>query len=227
MRIASGIVSVVVAALLLAGLGLPSTAQAQKGPPGKRADTWEFVLPITYQNSATIAGDGGSSMDVNSDLGMGLGFAYNLNNHFQLGGLMTWSTRSYDATVVGSDGSRNRVTGYLDTSTISFNGTVYFLDSNFTPYVSAGIGSTFVDSNVPSGPPVSPGVCYWVPEWGYVCDNYVPTYTATAVSYLAGAGVRWDLTRVFSLQGSYNKLWIDTKDKLDFDGLRLDLVFRM
>lgn len=225
MNSASRLVSVVAAGLVMGAMGLPTTAQAQGGAPGKRAGTLEFLLPITYQSAVKINGEGGSSADINSDLGMGLGFGYNFNDHFQLGGMVTWSTRSYDATIVDASGTPAKASGYLDTSTVSLYGNFYFLDSNVTPYVSAGIGSTFVDTNVPSGPPVSG--CWWYPNWGYICDTYVPTHTETAVSYMAGAGVRWDITRVFSLQGSYNKLWIDSKSSMDFDGYRVDLIFRM
>jgi hypothetical protein len=40
--------------------------------------------------------------------------------------------------------------------------------------------------------------------------------------------MRFDLGRGFSVQGSYNKIWIDySKSKPEIDGWKIDLVFRM
>jgi len=36
-----------------------------------------------------------------------------------------------------------------------------------------------------------------------------PTKTENDFSYNAGVGLRFDVNRQFSLQGSYNKTWID------------------
>jgi opacity protein-like surface antigen len=162
---------------------------------------------------------------LNSDLGLGFGFGYNVNNHFQLSGLFNWSTRSYNANIVSDDGTTRRASGTLDTSTIAFNATYFLMSSNFTPYVSGGIGSVFVDSNIPSGQGST--ACWYDPFYGYVCNSYAETKTYTSVSYTAGLGVRWEMSRQFALQGSYNKLWIDANSTKEFDGWRLDFVFRM
>ena len=56
----------------------------------------------------------------------------------------------------------------------------------------------------------------------------MPTKTQTAVSYTAGAGVRFEVTRSVSVQGSYNKMWLDYSNGTPtFDAWRLDFVFRM
>jgi opacity protein-like surface antigen len=213
----------VVAAGALA-LMLPSAVMAQQ-----RAGSLEFILPVTYSSSTSFNGQGGSSADLNSDLGWGFGIGYNLNNHLQLNGIFTWATRSYNATIVQDTGGTlgpRKASGTLDSSTIAFNAVYYFIPSGFTPFVSAGIGSTFIDTNVPSG--LAQTGCWYDPWYGYVCDTYQPTKTQTAVSYTAGAGVRFELNRVLSLQGSYNRVWLDySKSTPEIDGWRFDLVFRM
>lgn len=209
------------------GLPLPAAAQSMMGGAGARTGTWEFTLPLVYSESKTLHGEGGSSVDLNADFGFGFGFGYNFNNHFQLGGMFNWSTRNYDATLVdATTGTTRKASGYLDASTISLNATYFFLASDLTPFVSANVGSTFLDSNIPSGSG-STG-CWWDPWWGYICSTYVPTKTETDVSYGAGVGMRWDLSRAFSMQASYNRLWIDAaKSTPDFTGWRLDFIFRM
>lgn len=213
----------IVAVGALAGaLALPSPAQAQAG---SRAGSWEFLVPVTYMPSSSFNGQGGASADLNSDLGMGLGVGYNLNNHLQLGGAITWSSRGYNATLVDTNGTPRRASGgTMDSSTLAFNATYYFMQSGFTPFVSGGIGSTFIDSNIPSG--TSATSCWYDPFYGTICNT--DTKTQTAFSYTAGIGLRFQLNRQFSLQGSYNKMWIDLSNgKPDIDIWKLDLVFRM
>ncbi len=214
----SGIVAV---GVLAGALMLPSTVMAQS-----RANSLEFILPIIYSPSSSFNGQGGSSADLNSDLSSGFGIMYNLNNHLQLGGMFTWNTRSYNANIVRDTGQINKASGTLDSSTIAFNATYYFMPSGVTPFVSGGIGSTFIDTNIPNGG-ASTG-CWWDPWYGYVCSTYQSTKTQTAISYSAGVGMRFDVGRGFAVQGSYNKIWIDySKSRPEIDGWKLDLVFRM
>ena len=228
MRRISKIVPVILVGVLMGSLASPSPVQAQgsMGSPGHRADTWEFQVPVTYSQTWTVNGDGGSSADVNSGFGWGLGFGYNFNDHFQLGGSLTWSRRNYDATIVNTNGTTLKASGTLDSSTVALNATYFLMATGLTPYVSAGIGSTFLDSNIPNGRGST--ACWWDPWWGYICNSYTPTKTETDLSYTAGLGLRWDVTRVFSLQGGYNRMWIETsKSTPEIDTWMLGFIFRM
>ncbi len=114
----------------------------------------------------------------------------------------------------------------MDTSTIGVNGVYYLLGGNFTPFISAGIGYTYIDTNIQTGP--SSGSCWWDPWYGYVCTSYANTKTESDWSYNAGIGVRFDVNRAFSLQGSYNKMWLEAdKVKPEFDMIKIDFIFRM
>ncbi len=192
--------------------------------PGGRAGNWEFFLPLVYTDSSTMGGQNGSRADVNAGWGFGFGFGYNFTDNFQLNGLFSWSSRSYDATT----SSGVRYSNWLDTSTISLNGVYYVLPGNITPFVSAGVGLTYIDTNIPSSPGGTS--CWWDPWYGYVCGNYVPTKTENAVTYSVGVGVRFDVNRQFSIQPSYNKAYLDINKASgtpDFDIWRLDFIFRM
>jgi len=222
MKWMSRMFSIFAAGVLAGALVLPSPAQAQS-----RAQSWEFILPVIYSPSMTVTGQSGSSADLNSDLGFGFGIGYNPSNHLQVNGTFTWSTRSYNATLVDSpSGTPRKASGTLESSTFALNATYFFLPSGVTPFVSGGIGSTFVDTNIPNGVPSSG--CWYDPWWGYYCDTYYPTKYETAVSYTAGVGVRIPVNRAFSVQGSYNRLWLDlSSSKPEVDGWKLDFVFRM
>src|SRR5258705_4172302 len=44
-----------------------------------RAQTWEFTIPVRYLPGYTDDFDGGTSIDLNDDLGWGFGFGYNFS----------------------------------------------------------------------------------------------------------------------------------------------------
>ena len=104
--------------------------------------------------------------------------------------------------------------------------TYYFQASDVTPFVSGGVGATFIDSNIQNGQ--SSTACWWDPWWGYICSSYTPTKTETDTTFMAGIGVRWDVSRTFALQGSYNRQWIEAeKSTPDLTGLKIDFILRM
>ena len=176
--------------------------------PDYRSGGLEVSIPLFYSTSSKIKGDHGTSVDLNDAWGLGFGLGYNINAHFLVDGLFTWSNRGYNATwVKDSDGTQGHYNGSMNSSTFSLNGTYNILKGNITPFVTAGIGFTWIDSNIPSAPGET--VCYWDPWWGYVCGTYVPTKTETDFSCNAGAGVRWDINKDFSLQGTYDLMWVD------------------
>jgi opacity protein-like surface antigen len=224
---------VVVLAVAAIWAAVPGTADAQSftaARPGGRAGHWEFILPLTYAESAKIEGQNGSSVDINSDWGFGFGFGYNFTDNFQLNGTFIWNSRSYQALYTGATSTltSGRYSNYMETNTLSLNGVYYLLGGNITPFVSGGVGITFVDTNIQTGPGQS--YCWWDPWYGYVCGGYAPTKTENDISYNAGVGLRVDVSPQFSLQGSFNRAWIDyggaTKTP-EFDTWKMDFIFRM
>ena len=175
--------------------------------PGGRGGNWEFILPLAYTDTTTVHGQGGSSLRINNDWSTGFGFGYNINDNFQVNGLFTWAYRGYDATIVQTDGTTRRYSNYMDTSTIGVNGVYYLMGGNFTPFISAGIGYTYIDTNIQTG--TGSTSCWWDPWYGYVCTSYAQTKTESDWNYNVGIGVRFDVNRAFSLQGSYNRMWLE------------------
>jgi opacity protein-like surface antigen len=222
---------VLVAAAIGAIVPCPADAQSYTAVrPGGRGGNWEIFLPLIYSDSATVKGEGGSKVDINSDWGFGFGAGYNVSDNFQINGMFTWSYKSYNATSVNPDGSVARqYSNYMDTSTLSLNGVYYIMKGNITPFVSAGVGITYVDTNIPTGGSGTSS-CWYDPWYGYVCSSYVPTKTENDITYNAGIGVRFDANSQFALQFGYYKTWIDVSKASstpDFDIWRLDFIFRM
>jgi len=205
-----------------------TAAAAQNSPP--REKKWEFTLQPQYVHGQTFDSGNGSGGTVNSSLGFGMGIAYNLSNHLSLGGDFFWNSASYTATVApaaGNGGGPYTVQGTLQTSTIRFDATWNFLASDITPFVTGGIGSTYINTNIPNGPQTP--VCWYDPWWGYYCGSYVPTKAAYYVSYSGGAGVRWDLDRSVFVRALFNRMWIDAGSSVgtvSVDQYRIDVGFK-
>ena len=202
-----------------------ATVAAGQGA-GPRAGKWDFTLQPQYVDSKSFAGGNGSRANIADDWGFGFGFAYNFSNHLALGGELTWNDAGYRATITpgpGNAGSPASLAGTLETSTLRVNGTWNLLATNFTPFVTGGIGATWVDTNIPTGP----AQCWVDPWWGTYCD--VPTRADTHFSYNAGAGLRWDVNRDFFLRAVYTRQWIDIGGGAGspaFDQFRIDFGFR-
>jgi opacity protein-like surface antigen len=203
-------------------------AFAQNSPP--RAGKWEFTLQPQYTHSQMFDSGNGSGGTVDSSLGFGFGVAYNLSNNLSLGGDFFWSQANYNATVAGAGanaGNSYTVNGTLQSNTIRFNATWNFLPGDFTPFVVGGLGSTYIDTNIPNGP--STPVCWWDPWWGYYCGSYIPTRTAYYVSYSGGLGLRWEIDRNVFLRAVAIRQWLDVGGSLGqpyTDQYRFDVGFK-
>jgi opacity protein-like surface antigen len=205
---------------------LAAHAMSAAGQSGPRAGRWEFTLQPQYVDGGSVTGGNGSRADISSDWGFGFGLAYNLSNHLALGGELTWNDAGYRATIapgVGNPGSSFSLAGTMETSTLRFNGTWNFLATSFTPFVTGGIGATYVDTNIPNGPTS----CWVDPWWGTYCDT--PTRSNTYFSYNAGAGLRWDINRGFFMSAAYIRQWVDVGGGAGtpaFDQFRLVFGFK-
>jgi hypothetical protein len=197
-------------------------ALAYNPPP--RAGKWDFTVQTRYLDGQHIDGNGGSSADVNNTLGWGFGIGYNLTNNFELGMDIGWASANYRGTYVTDTGTTGSLNGTMDTSTIALNFSYYFTKSAVSPFIMGGIGSTFIDSNIPNGPPSSG--CWYDPLWGYMCNTYQPTYSTTNFTYNAGIGLRWDVAPGFYLRGIIGEQWVDgNSSTIDVTNYRIDFGF--
>jgi opacity protein-like surface antigen len=213
----------IAAAALLAG-AFPAAA-ADSYREGK----WQFQIPITYVESQSLVGQGGSTVDLNGDLGWGFAFGYNYDEHWVLGFEANWIRSGFVANIAAdTDGDDvadefERVGGAFDAGNLQVTGQYNFLAKTTTPFLRANAGLTYIDSNIAAGPPE--GVCWWHPWWGYICDFWQPTYDKNTFSYGAAFGIHSDIKDHFYLECSINQLWVDSDrtDTLEFTGYRLNI----
>jgi outer membrane protein W len=184
----------------------PALVNAQ----GNRAGDWEWSVVGIYQDSSNDAAEGGSSLSVDSDWGLGFGFNYNFNNRFALGADLEWLSPDYTAVIVEDTNPPQPQTIRHELSQFNgrIKGTWNIMEGPFTPYVEAGIGWTYIDSNVADGPPTTG--CWWHPWWGYICSNFWNTYDTTEFSYGGALGLRYILRGGSFLKFSVNYYELDT-----------------
>lgn len=176
----------------------------------ERAERWEASFHILQTDSETVNGENSASANIDSGVGWGFGFGYNFNDHLGLDFNFGWRETDYQATTTPDAGNGNGAqtfSGTLDVGTFAVNGVYNMLAKSLTPFVTGGVGATYVNTDIPDGLPVN--VCWWDPWWGYYCGPVVPTKSETYFSYNVGAGVRWDSKGSLFLRGLVSQQWID------------------
>jgi opacity protein-like surface antigen len=214
-------------AILLASLVAictPAWAQSSNRDTG-----WEYGLDLVYLGSSDLEFQGGSTADVEDDIAVAFIFGYRFNSRLELQFALDYQSVDYDATIQSADipGLAADVRGEYESFTPRANVNYNFLDGNLTPYVTGGIGWSFIDTNIPEGR-VEIG-CWWDPWYGEICVPVQDTRSTDAFVYNLGAGVRWDASGNWSMRLGYEKHWYDLDNASgspDFDQIKLGVVFR-
>ena len=188
---------------------------------------WEFGGELIYQTSQDISGDNGSTAALDDDIGLALTFGYRVNPHLEVQFGVDWNTVDYTANLVSADlpNVEVGVDGEMESFTTRVGLNYNFIDGPITPYVNGTIGYSFIDTNIPDGPPQTG--CWWDPWYGQICGTWQNTRSLDKFIYGAGLGVRWDTSDTLSVRLEYQKRWIDASDagSPDFDQFKLGVTF--
>ena len=205
-----------------------ATATTLANAQAPRAGQVEFTIGPAYSFSDSYQGIGGSSLDLSSRTGIRLGMEYFSSSNLSLGFDASWTKPSYDALLVPDDGSEPvSVSHRASIFSGHFTGTYYFGEGPITPFVEAGLGWTYFDSNVSDGTPIVG--CWWDPFWGYICSDFYTTYGATNFSYGAGVGLRWNFATDMSINAGYRWLEVEAdglNDKPTLESAVIEFVYR-
>lgn len=190
-----------------------------------RIKKWELFLAPMITNSKVLQFDNGAEADINKRSSLGFGFGYNLNSNIELSVLFASSNANYTGTRIADDGANTpeKFTSNLYTSKLDFGFTYNLFSSAFTPYISANIGTTYIDSGIPTGNIST--ACWWDPWWGYVCGPFAQTYTSTEFNYGAGIGLRYDFNRKLFIKGGIAKNYLDTNSSNTADFTTYQFIF--
>jgi outer membrane protein assembly factor BamD len=212
--------------------GLASTQPAgSAGPrysPAARDGRWEGRLGLTYQNSSTTDFKGGTKVDVDSGLGFVAGVDYHFTDRLSTGASLSYDSKDYTADVAGDEpGEVYAIKGTMDTTSLMVDGSYNFLTGRFTPFVTGGVGWSWVDTNIATGPP-DVG-CWWSPWYGYICTSWQDTKTISGFAYELGLGLRYDFNDYLAADTLYKVKWIglDNADGTpSYDGFQLNLGWK-
>ena len=215
--------------ILLALLVMATSAEAQRfnqkrDYEGLRDGTFEASLLIGSQGSLDVSGDGGSGISIDSSLGWGFTFGWNMTPNLNFSYRFMLAKPDYTATIVPDepDSTPQDLSYSADRYSNQVNATYNFMKRSFTPFVQAGVGWTKLDSNVPSqAPDVG---CWWDPWWGYICVSEWSTYGTSGFTYNLGLGLRWDVNGALFMKGAYNREFFSAdRANFDFDTLTFEV----
>ncbi|WP_168203195.1 outer membrane beta-barrel protein [Marinobacter fonticola] len=170
----------------------------------ERTAAWDLSVHLLGNFHESSKGSNGSSLNIDSSVGLGLGGGYNFSEHLKLGAELSFLSPDYTANITVDGGAQQKIESEMEV----FNGHLYgawnFLEGPLTPYVRAGLGWTYVNSNIVSNE-VPMGVCWWDPWWGYICSGFYDTYDDTRFSYGGGLGMRYELDNQYYIQGGVDR----------------------
>lgn len=215
-------------AIIIFLLSLSATAAAQSfrvpSADNSRANKWDMSLLIFNNESEDYGSNGGTRLDLDSDTGWGFSVAYNINANIGLGFDFSYVKPRYNAVLIDENNEATEISSKLDVSTGQFKGIWNIFKGPLTPYVEAGLGWTYLDSNLASSPPITG--CWFDPFLGWVCGTFYSTYSDTSFSYSGALGVRWQVNPEFYLRGGYNQTRIDLSSAatdIDLSSWRVDI----
>jgi opacity protein-like surface antigen len=215
--------------VLACGVAFCSTSWAQSFGYSSEVG-WRFGMEAIYQDSTDLSAEGGSTASIDDDLGFALTFGYRFNPKLELEFGLDWASIDYNASLRCADPpclfDSIDVRGEYEYFTPRVNLNYYFTEGQVVPYVRAGIGYAFIDTNIPTGQ-VEVG-CWWDPWYGQICTGYQDTASLDEFAYQLGIGVQWKFSRGYALRLGYEKQWIDfgnTNSTPDFDQIRLGIEF--
>ena len=193
---------VVAGAAIVALVAGATVASAQS-----REGRWQFTLGTVYQTAADLKFDGGSTLETDDEFGLLMTTGYNISDSLAASFGFGWSSVGYDAQVVKDDASTVGISGTYDTWNMTAGLVFNLMEGPLTPYVGAGIGWTWIDTNIPNGLPQTG--CWWDPWYGYICSTYYPTKNTDAFTYQATLGLRYDFNPSSFMRLGYVSQWMD------------------
>lgn len=205
----------------------PYRSTYDMGEP-QRAGRWEVALQARYQDYDTLRFKSNVTLDPDASWAAGFSFGYNLDQYLNLSFEIFGNEADYNGVVELDPATTAGVEGSLDSSSGQFNVTYHWFDSAVTPFLSAGLGWTYIDSRIIKS--FEGYECWYRPWYGYVCGDTYNTYDDTVFSYNAAIGLRWDIDEQFFLRGSVGRQWVymdetSTHPSIDFGRIELGMMF--
>jgi hypothetical protein len=185
--------------VMAAAVLLPTVAVQAQGAYS-RGNTWDLYIGPQYVMGETLRFDGGARAEIDDSASLLFGFGYHPNKALSFDFMFSSASADYVGIAKNAIGEERRFTSDMDSSSFSIGATYYLLPGRFTPFVSALIGYTYIDSGIENGEYYES--CWWDPWYGYYCSPYADTYSSSDFSYGGAVGVRYDFPSHFFLKAT-------------------------
>ena len=200
-------------AALLLGVGtlLPASAQIPMATePFNRINKTEVYGIGQYLHSSDITfngpvGDVKMKMD---DTGLGgFGVAYHFNDFVSVHGDFMFGGATFSGDVPLEAGGTTHISQDAFLQTGRFNVDYNMINRRLTPFITAGFGYQYLETELQHAPPVTD--CWWDPFWGWICYSGHQHAYQTDFTWNAGGGLRWNITDNLFIKVTGGATWLE------------------
>jgi len=151
-------------------------------------------------------GDIKTKMD---DTGLGgFGIAYHFSDFFSIHGDFMFGSATFSGNVPLEIGGTVPFKQDTFIQTGRFNIDYNIINRRITPFVTAGIGYQYLETELNNAPPVN--TCWWDPFYGgYYCYSGQPHAWQTDFTWNAGAGLRWNILDNLVVKAMAGGTWLE------------------
>ena len=195
----------------VAGFTLAAPAQIPMAwEPFSRAGKSEIYGIGQYLHSGDINFNGpmGNVKVSMDDTGLGgFGMAYHFNDFLAVHADFMFGNSTFGGDVPLESGGTVHVSQDAFIQTGRFNLDYNIINRRLTPFVTAGMGYQYLETDLQNAPPVN--VCWWDPWWGWSCQTRQASAWQTDFTWNVGAGVRWNITDQLFIKATVGAQWLE------------------
>jgi opacity protein-like surface antigen len=199
-------VSLVLAASVLPALGqIPWATE-----PLFRTGMTEFygIGQYLHSDDITFQGPYGDVKTKMDDMGLGgFGFAFHFSDFFSVHSDFMFGGATFSGNAPLQTGGTIGFKQDAFISTGRFNLDYNIINRRLTPFVTAGIGYQYVETELKNAPPVN--TCWWDPWWGWVCYSGHYYASETDFTWNAGGGLRWNIVDGLMIKALVGATWLE------------------
>jgi opacity protein-like surface antigen len=142
------------------------------------------------------------------DTGLGgFGFAFHFSDYFSVHSDFMFGEATFNGNLPLQGGGTFYRSQDAFIQTGRFNIDYNIINRRITPFLTAGLGYQYLETELHNAPPV--GYCWWDPFYGYVCYYDHPVAWRTDFTWNAGGGVRWDITDHLFIKVTGGATWLE------------------
>jgi opacity protein-like surface antigen len=160
-----------------------------------------------HSDDITFNGPVGDVKMKMEDTGLGgFGVAFHFNDFFSVHGDFMFGGATFNGNLPTETGGTIGIKQDAFLQTGRFNVDYNIINRRITPFVTAGIGYQYLETELTHLP--ASNVCWWDPWWGWICDGHTIAWE-TDFTWNVGAGFRWNITDSLIVKAMAGANWLE------------------